>query len=60
MAEAKKVKVRVLADCQYGKVNMVVEIDASAVKGLAGTVDADPDAVAYAETLPQPKPETDD
>jgi hypothetical protein len=51
MAEAKKVKVRVLVACELGKCNDVVEIDAADVKSLAGTVDADPKAVAYAESL---------
>lgn len=51
MAEAKKVKVRVLVDGPLGKCNDVVEIDAADVKALVGTVDADPKAVAYAETL---------
>jgi hypothetical protein len=51
MAEAQKVKVRILVDSAYGKCNDVVELDAKLVKSLAGTVDADPDAVAYAESL---------
>jgi len=51
MAEAKKVKVRVLMDCDLGKCNDVVEIDAAEVKALAEKVDADPKAVAYAESL---------
>jgi len=51
MADAKKVKVRVLMACSLGKCNDVVEIDATEVKALAGTVDADPKAVAYAESL---------
>lgn len=55
MAEAKQVEVRVLVDCAFGKPNQVVKVDAAAVKGLAGVVDADSDAVAYAKTLPQPK-----
>lgn len=49
--EVKLVKVRVLHDCGLGAVNDVIEIDESQVKGLAGSVDADPDAVAYAESL---------
>lgn len=53
MAEAQKVKGRVLRDCELGKVNDVVDIDAKQVKALAGTVDTDPDAVAYAESLPK-------
>jgi len=51
MAEAQKVKARVLVDCELGKVNQVVEIDAKQAKTLAGTIDTDPDAVAYAESL---------
>lgn len=51
MADAKKVKVRVLVACALGKCDDVVEIDAADVKALAGTVDADPKAVAYAESL---------
>lgn len=51
MAEAQKVKARVLVDCELGKVNQVVEVDAKQAKALAGTVDTDPDAVAYAESL---------
>lgn len=46
-----KVKVRVLSDCYLGKCNDVVEIDGAELEGLDGMVDADPDAVAYAETL---------
>ena len=49
---ADKVKGRVLVDCDLGKCNDVVEIDPKQVKGLAGTVDTDPEAVAYAESLP--------
>ena len=51
MADAKKVKVRILTACALGECNDVVEIDAADVKALAGTVDADPKAVAYAESL---------
>lgn len=51
MAKAEPVKVRVLVDCEYGKVNEVVTIDSALAKTLAGTVDADPEAVAYAESL---------
>ena len=57
MAEAKKVEVRILVDCALGKPNQVVQVEVTAVKGLVGVVDADPDAVAYAKTLPQPKTE---
>jgi hypothetical protein len=44
------VKVRVLVECEHGKPNDVVEIDSALVKSLAGTVDADPAAVEYAES----------
>lgn len=50
MAEAKKVKARVLIDCVHGKCNDVVEIEAAQVKALEGVVDTDPAAVAYAES----------
>lgn len=53
MAEAKKVKVRVLRDGDHGKCNDVIEIDATQVKVLGDAVDADPEAVAYAESLAQ-------
>lgn len=49
--EVKLVKVRVLLNCDLGACNDVIEIDESQVKSLVGTVDADPDAVAYAESL---------
>lgn len=49
--EVKKVKGRVLVDGTFGKCNDVVEIDAKQVKALAGVVDTDPEAVAYAESL---------
>ncbi|WP_156116739.1 hypothetical protein [Massilia sp. 9096] len=49
--ETKKVKARVLVDCDLGKCNDVVEIDPKQVKAMAGTVDTDAEAVAYAESL---------
>jgi len=49
--EVKMVKARVLVDGAYGKCDDVVEIDAAQVKALAGVVDTDPAAVAYAESL---------
>lgn len=54
----KKTPVRVLADCQHGKVNDVVELDATALKIAedAGLVDSNKAAVAYAQTLDQNKP----
>ena len=51
MAESKKVKARVLVDGAHGKCNDVIEIDPGQAKALAGVVDTDPDAVAYAESL---------
>lgn len=51
MAEAKKVKARVLVDGVLGKCNDVIEIDPAQAKSLAGVVDTDPEAVAYAESL---------
>lgn len=51
MAETQKGKARVLVDCELGKCNDVVEIDAKQAKALADKVDTDPDAVAYAESL---------
>lgn len=51
MAEAKKVKARVLVDSEHGKCNDVIEIDPALAKSLVGTVDTDADAVAYAESL---------
>jgi len=49
--EAKKLKGRVLVDGAYGKCDDVIEIDEKEVKALAGVVDTDPAAVAYAESL---------
>ncbi|MDN4052898.1 hypothetical protein QPK32_07400 [Massilia sp. YIM B02763] len=56
MARAQKptegaIKARVLVECEYGKPNDVVEIDGSMAESLAGVVDTDPAAVAYAESL---------
>jgi hypothetical protein len=48
-----QVKVRVLVDCQHGRVNDVVPLDEK-VAGQAqkdGLVDTEPAAVAYAESL---------
>ena len=51
--EEGQVKVRVLADCAYGKPNDVAVLsDADAKQAVAdGIADADPAAVAYAEGL---------
>lgn len=51
MAEAKKVKARVLVVCEYGAPNDVIEIDAELAKSLEGVVDTAPAAVKYAESL---------
>lgn len=45
-----QVKVRVLVDCEHGKSGDVAVVDAKIVDGLAGVVDANQDAVAYAES----------
>ena len=45
------VKVRVLRDCVYGNCDEVVLMDGALAESLAGVVDADPAAVAYAESL---------
>lgn len=45
------VKVRILRDGDLGKCDDVVEIDAALLEALTGAVDADPAAVAYAESL---------
>jgi len=46
-----QVKARVLVDCHLGKVDEVVALEAAEVAQCAGLVDADPAAVAYAESL---------
>lgn len=45
------VKARVLYDCEHGKCNDVVLMDAALAASLEGVVDTDPAAVAYAESL---------
>ncbi|HEY0062988.1 MAG TPA: hypothetical protein VGC21_12770 [Telluria sp.] len=47
------VKARVLVDCEYGKPNDVVTIEAVQAPSLAGVLDTDPAAVEYAESLAQ-------
>ena len=47
------VKARVLVACDYGMPNDVIEIDSALAETLAGTVDTDATAVAYAESLAQ-------
>ncbi len=50
-AAVQTIRVRVLALCAHGQPNDVVEIEEAALPALAGIVDADPAAVAYAESL---------
>ncbi|NRR28885.1 hypothetical protein HSX11_01685 [Oxalobacteraceae bacterium] len=45
------VRARVLVDCDYGRCNDVIEIDADLVEALGTVVDAAPEAVAYADSL---------
>lgn len=51
--QAHATKVRVLVECHYGKPDDVIELDgeALAVAVASGQVDAEPAAVAYAESL---------
>ena len=49
--EVTLIKARVLVAGAYGNCNDVIEIDAELASTLVGTVDADPVAVAYAESL---------
>lgn len=49
--EASTVKARVLVAGPHGECNDVIEIDAALAATLAGTIDTDPAAVAYAESL---------
>lgn len=53
----KKTRARLLVDCQHGKCNDIVELDAADLKAAegAGLADSDKDAVAYAQTLDQNK-----
>jgi hypothetical protein len=52
------VAARVLVDCEFGKVNDVADVPADVVESYArsSTIDIDPEAVAYARTLPQNQP----
>jgi|GEM_PF-2742456 hypothetical protein len=58
-----KIKARVLADCEHGKPNDLVELEEVEVKAgeKAGVLDSDKAAVAYSAKLPQnqPKPKED-
>ena len=55
MATTKKqsepVKARILVDCVLGKCNAIVMVQPDELPALVGVVDADPAAVAYAESL---------
>lgn len=50
-APKRQVKARCLRDSPYGMCDQVVMVDAEIVDSLFGIVDANPDAVAYAESL---------
>lgn len=45
------VKARVLAHCEHGKPDDVIELAPELAKSLEGVVDTDPAAVKYAESL---------
>ncbi|PIG31067.1 hypothetical protein CLU93_5419 [Janthinobacterium sp. 35] len=49
--EVTLVKARVLVAGPHGECNDVIELDADLATTLVGTVDTDPAAVAYAESL---------
>lgn len=49
--EVPLVKARVLVAGPHGECNDVIELDADLAATLVGTVDTDPAAVAYAESL---------
>lgn len=51
MALVDVVKARVLVVCEYGEPNDVVELSATLVRELRDVVDADPAAVAYAQSM---------
>lgn len=51
MADAKKVKARVLVDSAFGKADDVVEVTESDAKANAHELDVNKDAVAYAEKV---------
>lgn len=55
MAEAKKVKARVLADCAFGKCNTVVAVDDADVKANPSVLDASAAAVAAGEDSDETK-----
>jgi hypothetical protein len=49
--EVTLIKARVLVAGPHGECNDVIELDADLAATLVGTVDTDPAAVAYAESL---------
>lgn len=49
--EVTLVKARVLVAGPHGECNDVIELDADLAATLVGTIDTDPAAVAYAESL---------
>lgn len=49
--ESQTVRARVLVAGAHGNCNDIIEIDADLAATLVGTVDTDPAAVAYAESL---------
>ncbi|MQA39028.1 hypothetical protein [Rugamonas aquatica] len=46
-----EVKARVLIDCDLGKCNEVVLVDAALAETMGDLIDTDPAAVAYAESI---------
>lgn len=52
-ADTETVKARILVACVYGEPNDVVALNVEQITSLVGVVDADPAAVAYAESLGQ-------
>lgn len=57
-SSTRSVKVRLLADCEHGRADDVVELSTSAAKALEkdGLADSDKSAVAFAVGLPQNQP----
>lgn len=49
--EVTLIKARVLVAGPHGECNDVIELDATLAATLVGTIDTDPAAVAYAESL---------
>jgi hypothetical protein len=55
MAEAKKIKARVLATGAFGKCDDVVTVTEADLVANKGVLDASPAAVEYAESLSKPE-----